>query len=95
MSDCLHCMAFTQKITQTDLTILYFEFFNHYCDLPPSSSIYDTVAALADLALYLQLLPANFDVWIEFTMLGDSCYLEFGWSLDLFILFAGQLTFLE
>ena len=88
-------MAFAQEISHTDLSVLDLELLDDNCDLPPFGPVYDTIASLADLALDLQLLPGYLDIRVEFSMLSDPRYLEFGWSLHLPVLFAGHLALLE
>jgi hypothetical protein len=88
-------VAFTQKISEADISILYFEFFDNYQYLTPFCAVDNTVSTFVDLAFDLQLLPSNFDVGVELPVLSDSAYLKFRGCLHLLRLFAYRLSALE
>ena len=57
MPNCLHGIAFAQKIPNAHLSVLNLELFNHYQNLPPFGSVNNSIAALVNLTLNLYFFP--------------------------------------
>ena len=53
VSDSFHGMALAQEISQADISILNFEFFDNNRYFSPSRFINNTISSLANLILYL------------------------------------------
>lgn len=62
MPHSLHRMTFTQKVLQTDVSILNFKFFDDDCDLSPFGPVNKTKSTLIDLGFELKLVPLDFNV---------------------------------
>lgn len=95
MTHCLHGVAFTEKISQWNISVLNFELFHDYLNLAPTCTVYHSIPAFIYLGLKLKLFPRDLGIWVEFAKLRDSTDLKLRCSLYLLILLSGRLIFLE
>lgn len=77
MTDCFHCMTFTEKISNTHITGFYLKFLDCDDSLSPLRLVDNTIASFADVTFKFELLPVDLQVGIECSILADTAHLEF------------------